>query len=237
MALLEREVPFYKNCRLYRVIDMRGPRSRFASFVLHRESADLAALHTESAPIHDFNRRRHASGELIIDESSVAAYLRFFGEFVQAEEGAFPIIESVKEIRWLSQSNNGRPEPSARSKASQQNVLLKQVFTDALQSVGLYKLRFDPPVLAATPAETEPLQPPRLPESPPQTLFCRASVGYGRYLFAAGFTVSAEGFVEMFGDSPLHSAALPIRPLSFNREFQFILRTDAVQPDEQTRGN
>jgi hypothetical protein len=238
MVLLEREVPFYKGCRLYRVIDMRGPRSRFASFVLHLESADLAALYTQSAPIHAFNARRHAAGELVMDEASVAAYLRFFCEFVQGDAGAFSIIESPREIRWLSPADNGSHEGAARDKTPQRDAVLRRVFTRALQPVALYRPRFGPPAPEEPPAETETAQdPPRLPGTPPPALYARVFLGYGRYLFAAGIAVGTEGSVEMFADSPLHGATLPIQPLSFNVEFQFRLRTDAVQPDLQPQAN
>ncbi|WP_298621586.1 hypothetical protein [uncultured Zoogloea sp.] len=212
VLLLEREVPFYLGCRLYRVIDMRGPRSRFASFVLHHESADLAALSTESAPIHYFNERRIKREELVIDEHSVAAYLRFFGEFVQGGSGAFPIIESSKEIRWLSQSDKK----------------MMQIFKSALLPVELYCPEFGPTSLTAPPTEIESQQARKVP---PLNLYCRAFVGYGRQLFSAGFAVHKDGSLEMIADSGLHESELPIQPLSFNKEFQFQLRMNTTEPN------
>lgn len=238
MVLLEREVPFYKGCRLYRVIDMRGPRSRFASFVLHHQSADLAALHTQSVPIHEFNRRRHAHGELVIDESSVAAYVRFFCEFVHGQAGAFSIIEGPKEIRWLSQTDNGSRTQTAKDDRPQSADVLRRVFTRMLQPVDLYRPRFGPPTPAAAPAESaSPQEAPLPPAEPPRSLCCRVFIGYGRYLFAAGFVVHPDGWLDMFEDSALHESALPIQPLSFNVEFQFRLRTDVADPVAPAPGN
>jgi hypothetical protein len=224
MVLLEREVPFYKGCRLYRVIDMRGPRSRFASFVLHHESADLLALHTQSTPIHEFNARQHGRGELLIDESTVAAYVRFFCEFVHGDAGAFSIIESPQEIRWLSQAE--------KNSAKQRGQVLRRVFTGALAPVQLYRPRFGPPREQA-PADEETAAPPPAAE-PPRSLCCRVFLGYARHLFTAGIAVHPGGSIEMFTDSALHDDTLPIQPLSFNIEFQFRLRVDAA-PDAPPR--
>lgn len=237
MILLKRAVPFYKGCRLYRVIDMRGPRSRFASFVLHLESADLAALDIRSAPILAFNDRRIKQGELQLDSRNVAAYLRFYCEFVQGEAGAFPIIESPNEIRWLSHAENGANPPQATSGTHTTNATLKRVLSSALQPVHIYRLVFEsdtpaPPTLEAPPE-------PALPDQPETQalMHCRVFVGYGRHLFAAGMSVKEDGGVTMFADEALHDNPLPIQPLSFSIESQFSLRTaadPAASPDRRT---
>lgn len=211
MVLLKREVPFYKGCRLYRVIDMRGLRSRFASFVLHLESADLAALHTKPTPIFEFNNRRLQRGELLLDERNTAAYVRFYCEFVQGDAGAFSIIESPKEIRWLSQADGNSHAEQAHDEAQASGTALKEVFSSALQPVHLYRLTFQ------SDDSCEP--------SAQEFLHCRVFVGYGRHLFAAGLAVRQDGWMDMFEDSALHDNALPIQPLSFNTESQFRLRT------------
>ncbi|WP_341643897.1 hypothetical protein [Thauera sp. SDU_THAU2] len=231
MVLLERAVPFYKDCCLYRVIDMRGPRSRFASFVLHRPTADLAALSTMSAPIHAFNQRRHARGELLIDDASAGAYLRFFCEFIHAEAGAFSVVEHPHEIRWLTHRQEGESTTRKAADTARSNRQLKSALLGALAPVSLYEAAYGPAAAEPQP-EPAPEQQPAAPGAKqpsaqvPTTLYCRAWIGHGRHLFAAGMAVHRNGSVDMFEDEPLHESALPIQPLSFNVEFQFTLRTD-----------
>ncbi len=119
--------PFYRHCRLVRIIDQRGPRSRFANFVLHDVNHDLCALHRRSDPIAAFNERRAAAGDLAIRGDTVAAYLRFYCEFVQARKGAFPIIERGTDLRWIEQD---LPAPRR----------LHAAFDAAITPVQLYRL-------------------------------------------------------------------------------------------------
>lgn len=229
MVLLERDVPFYKDCRLYRVIDMRGPRSRFTSFVLHEKTADIAPLgsHEETTNIFpldshaqlidNFHSRRASKGELHIDESSVGAYLRFYCEFMHGKEEVFSFIESSEDLRWLSQAS------------TQQRTVVRQLFTKEIMPVALYKPGF------ALPAASFPPQHPAhrgasssLYERPP-AIYCRVYISRGRFLLVAGIAVHPDGNFDKFASHVLHPSELPIHPPGYDVQSWFVLRTDALK--------
>lgn len=210
--VLARETPFYPEFRLYRIIDLRGRRSRFTNCVLSSLDdgpGDACLLGTKSAPIHAFNKRRKEQGGLVIDGQTVVPYLRFFCEFMHAAEGAFPIIEHASEVRWL---NDGRMEDGSAEKVA----VPKHAFERAIRPVR---------VLCRT-------QVPELPtaarEAADSAIHCSAFLGYGRVIFLAAFKVAMDGQVQMLDDRRPYDRDLPIEPLSFNREYQFELVSDTL---------
>jgi hypothetical protein len=207
--LLERETPFYKNCMLFRLIDRRGIRSRFASFVLNLKDGDICSLQTKSPPIHEFNLRREKAAEFFIRKETALAYLRFFCEFVHGARGAFPVIEEFSEIRWLHSAP----------------IDIVQAFRQGIESAKLWELE---DTMTVDRRESMGSQGEAESEgagvAEPQ-LFCRAFVGYGRYVFLAAFKILASP--EMFVDEPVHEGELPVEPISYDREFQFELRSSA----------
>ena len=231
LMVFQWQMPFYKDCRLLRIIDQRGPRSRFAHLVLHDPSHDLCSLHKESPPIHHFNKRRAERGELRINDGTVAAYLRFFGEFVQAEDGAFPIIESGGDLHWLAQGPVAHDEGERR-------VALRSAFDAAIAPVVIYRLpALTEPSGARPQAGTETSVGSSPATTPASPMACRAFVGYGRHVFVAGFFVKQDGGVDMFEDAPAALGELPIEPISFNVEFQFALRTSPGGPGHSSGGH
>ncbi len=210
VVLLVRATPFYARCRLFRLVDRRGPRSRFASFVLH-DDGDTCLLYTSSPPIHAFNERRLAHGELRLDAQTAVPYLRFFCEFVHGDEGAFPLIESNDELRWLPSADRSR----------------RRAFGKAFGPARLWRLDPEP---AADDAEQGKGKDKR--ERWGRAIFIsQVFVGYGRHVFASALVLHEKGAVAMICDEPMHEDDLAIQPLSYNEEFAFELRVSPLEED------
>ncbi len=208
IILLVRQVLFYKNCCLYRLIDRRGVRTRYCSFVVHRRGGKYAicSLSIAAAAIHDFNKKMMDYKDLNIAAATAASYLKFFCEYVHGERGAFLVLESVNDLRWLDKWDE------ARNRLAIEPVRTWRVPTQLPPS--------EPAVLP--PAGDEMAEEQTSP-TPASIAVCRAFIGYGRTVFAAAMLVKTDGSVEILDDELMHDGDLPVEPISFDEEFQFEL--------------
>jgi hypothetical protein len=97
--LTAQELPFYEGYVLY-TVHVRARRYRFIAHWTACESSPLKVLNGTSPPIHELNAELRRRGELKITDESVAAYLRFFCDNVHGEEGAFTIVERMRDLDW-----------------------------------------------------------------------------------------------------------------------------------------
>lgn len=80
-------LPYYKEVALVRLKDARWPAGLCVFYLTL--AGNLFRLNGSSAPIHDVN----ATAPIMLTESNVLEYLRFFTFFVRGDEGPFYILE------------------------------------------------------------------------------------------------------------------------------------------------
>jgi len=222
------DLPFYRGYSLYRLTDRRGLRSKSAYMIMKRplreqESVDENGGDAKLAPvcyltgngeaIHTFNKLLRERNEIDLTRSTIIDYLIFFCRFIYADLGAFAIIEDDVDFRWLSKTD----EHNKKSPRSALRKLLEPV-------------RFLTPI---TPADDD-----------EGWYYCGAFVCYGRHLFYAIFRIyyrTAEetdvipvGMVEMKKDVQCVED-LPIFPVAFDRETDFVLRTRPEDYSQQSK--
>jgi hypothetical protein len=96
-VLRETSLPFYRTYRLLEVLEphRHGYRRSYA-LIAHREGVfRIQPLNGTSPILHQINAE---PDELLIDDETAGAYLRFFGWAVQAEGGPFYIPRAFREI-------------------------------------------------------------------------------------------------------------------------------------------
>ena len=212
------DVPFYRGYSLYRLTDRRGLRSKSAYMVMKQPLSDqrsisgtvgdskeapVCYLTNNGAPILAFNKLLIERNELELTRTTIIDYLIFFCRFIYADLGAFTIIEHDIDFRWLSKTD----EHNKKSPRSALRKLLE-------------------PVRILTPIT------PR--DGDESWYYCGAFVCYGRHLFYAIFRIFYRlandtnvvriGLVELIADAECVED-LPIFPVAFDRETDFVLRT------------
>lgn len=87
-----RALPFYENVVLIRLRDKSWGKPKLSIYYL-TDQGNLYRLNGTSPPIHEVNKK----APVMINESNVLEYLRFFCFFVRGEEGPFLIAESMSD--------------------------------------------------------------------------------------------------------------------------------------------
>jgi hypothetical protein len=87
-----RSLPFYENVVLIRLRDKSWGKPKLSIYYL-TDQGNLYRLNGTSPPIHEVNKK----APVMINESNVLEYLRFFCFFVRGEEGPFLIAESMND--------------------------------------------------------------------------------------------------------------------------------------------
>jgi hypothetical protein len=175
------------------------------------KEAPVCYLANDGIPIITFNQALLERNELELTRTTIIDYLIYFCRFIYAELGAFAIIEEDVDFRWLSKSdehNKTNPRPALRK-------LLEPV-------------RFLTPI---TPQKDD-----------ENCYYFGAFVCYGRNLSYAIFRVTYKkaadsafplvGMVEMLQDDTCVED-LPILPIAFDRETDFVLRVRPQDNDGQ----
>lgn len=88
------KLPFYQGYLLCELTDLSAvPAAR--KYALHK-SGDVSVLDWTNQAIYDMNER----APVILNESTVLPYVRFFFSFVRGRHGRFNIVESLDDIKW-----------------------------------------------------------------------------------------------------------------------------------------
>jgi hypothetical protein len=90
------EIGFYREHRLYEVLQRRKLAARFQQYYFLISAEQLLPLYGESQPIHEVNGR----SEALSSSEQAEQYLRFFSSAIRGAEGRFLIIERLREIPW-----------------------------------------------------------------------------------------------------------------------------------------
>lgn len=102
-VIMTRPLPYYPGYSFFDIADHATLPSR-RRFVL-RKDADIVALDFTNGPIYALNQR----APLVLDDTTLPDYVRFFFSFVRGRHGRFILCESVDDIAWRDE-----PPPSAR---------------------------------------------------------------------------------------------------------------------------
>lgn len=92
-------LPFYKECRLVVAEYLNEHKENFQLYYLENTNTNqLYRLDGSSLPIHEANTK---CGKDLTTRESTTAYLRFFCSFVHSNRGAFFLVESIEELKWI----------------------------------------------------------------------------------------------------------------------------------------
>lgn len=103
VTILAQEPKFYPG---YRFLDLADYETvpNIRKFVLYK-SGDVVVLNWTNEPIYALNEK----APILLDESTVSDYVRFFFTYVRGKHGRFIITENVEDILWRDE-----PPPAAR---------------------------------------------------------------------------------------------------------------------------
>lgn len=103
VTILAQEPKFYPG---YRFLDLADYETvpNIRKFVLYKPG-DVVVLNWTNEPIYALNEK----APILLDESTVSDYVRFFFTYVRGKHGRFIITENVEDILWRDE-----PPPAAR---------------------------------------------------------------------------------------------------------------------------
>lgn len=103
VTILAQEPKFYPG---YRFLDLADYETvpNIRKFVLYKPG-DVVVLNWTNEPIYALNEK----APILLNESTVADYVRFFFTYVRGKHGRFIITENVEDVLWRDE-----PPPAAR---------------------------------------------------------------------------------------------------------------------------
>ena len=103
VTILAQNSHFYPGYRFLDIADFETvPNIR--KFVLYK-SGDVVVMNWTNEPLYALNER----APILLDETTVSDYVRFFFTYVRGKHGRFIITESVEDVIWRDE-----PPPAAR---------------------------------------------------------------------------------------------------------------------------
>lgn len=120
-------LPFYRDYVLYELTE-HGAIPPVKKYTLANKSGDAMVIDWTNKPIYDTNEK----APVILNEDTVAAYVRFFFNYVRGRKGRFQLVEGIEDIRW-------QVEPPAQGRKVMQDMLSPVTIT-AQDGQGTYHL-------------------------------------------------------------------------------------------------
>jgi hypothetical protein len=126
VTILAQEPAFYPGYRFLDIADYETtPNIR--KFALYKPG-DVVVLNWTNEPLYALNER----APIVLDETTVAEYVRFFFTYVRGRHGRFIITESTEDVMWREE-----PPPAARKAISK---MLEPLHITTRDGAGNFKL-------------------------------------------------------------------------------------------------
>lgn len=113
-AIRSQRLPFYRDYEFLEITDLSivPPARKYALWRPGPPVSDIAVIDWTNRAIYETNEK----APLVLDERTVAEYVKFFFSYVRGRHGRFLVIESVDDIRW-------RVEPPMQGRKVMQEML------------------------------------------------------------------------------------------------------------------
>lgn len=90
------DLSFYDDYRLYQITDFDAIPTLRKYVLYNPNSGDVVPITWTNEPIYSLNKK----APIIINEETVADYVKFFFHYVRGRHGRFIIVDHVDDIQW-----------------------------------------------------------------------------------------------------------------------------------------